>query len=77
MESEGFGAVMKYSFFKNNPADSAEKGNNGADENSGSENSGNEENNFFRNLWDSIVRFFESVGKFFAGVFRYIGNLFG
>ena len=27
MESEGFGAVMKYSFFKNNAADSAESGN--------------------------------------------------
>ena len=31
MESEGFGAVMKYSFFKNNTADSTENGN---DENS-------------------------------------------
>ena len=50
---------------------------NETDENSGSENSGNEENNFFKNLWDSIVRFFESVGKFFAGVFQYIGSLFG
>ena len=37
MESEGFGAVMKYSFFKNNAADSTEKGNEGADENSGAD----------------------------------------
>ncbi len=37
MESEGFGAVMKYSFFKNNAADSAGNGNAGENENSGSD----------------------------------------
>ncbi|MBQ4243831.1 MAG: hypothetical protein II702_02860 [Clostridia bacterium] len=40
------------------------------------ENTKNEGNDFFGNLWDSIARFFESIGKFFAEMIQYITSVF-